>query len=88
MSKLFSYLRSREKYWLPSNVWNLLRALLPHAILIHYSSYSRLSSESDYSGKSPPKNRFEDMEMTAARSCGMWNFLEWIRKHVGDQKKN
>ena len=30
-------LRSVENYWPASNVWNLLKVLLAHAVLIHYS---------------------------------------------------
>ena len=52
-----------------------------------YSSHSLLvitkhPSESEYSNKNPPNNRFEDIEMTAGGSYCMWNFLEQIRKEV------
>ena len=42
----------------------LLRALLPHTGVIHYSSWPKLRFESDHSSKKK-KNRFKDMEMTA-----------------------
>ena len=51
ISKLSFSLRSGEKYWVPWNVWNLLKVLLPHTVLIHYSSQAKHPSKSDYSSK-------------------------------------
>ena len=46
-------LRSREKYWLPSNAWNSLKVSLPHTFLIHCSSMPKHPSKSDYSREKP-----------------------------------
>ena len=52
----------RRKVLIPFRT--LLRALLPHTGVIHYSSWPKLRFESDHSSKKN-KNRFKDMEMTA-----------------------
>ena len=72
-------LRSGEKCWLPSNVWNLLKVLLPHTVLIHYSSMSKHPSKSDYSRKKPQRiglNTWNWLQVEVI-ACGIsWSELE------------
>ena len=54
--------------------------MLPYTFLIHYSSMPKHPSKSDCFIKKPPKNRFEDMELTAGGSYSMWNSFSELEK--------
>ena len=90
ISKLYFSLRSGEKYWLLSNVWNLLKVQLPHTVLLHYLSWPKHPSESDYFNKGTQTIRLKTWNLLRVEvvACGIslselekaWNLQGWSTK--------